>query len=81
MEHRVAVIAIIAEKLEAGTSVNALLHEYGEFIVGRMGLPYRERKINIINIVIDAPLDTINTLAGKLGRLDGVTAKAVYSNK
>ena len=59
---------------------DSILHEFGEFIVGRMGLPYRERRINIINIVLDAPADKINTLAGRLGRLDGVTAKAVCSH-
>ncbi len=79
MENRVAVVAIIVEKIEAVEAVNALLHDSSSFIVGRMGLPYRERKINIINIVMDAPMDKINTLAGKLGRIEGVTAKAVCS--
>lgn len=79
-ETRVAVIAIIIENNDSAAQVNALLHEFSEFIVGRMGLPYRERRISIINIVLDAPMDKINTLAGRLGRLDGVTAKAVSSN-
>ena len=77
--NRVAVVAIIIENMDAAAEVNAVLHAFSEFIVGRMGLPYRERKISIINIVLDAPVDKINTLAGKLGRLSGVTAKAVCS--
>ena len=79
-ENRVAVVAIIVENMNSAAAVNAILHEFGEYIIGRMGLPYRERKISIINIVLDAPQDAINTIAGKLGRLSGVTAKAVCSN-
>lgn len=78
-ENRVAVVAIIVEDMESAAAVNAILHEFGEYIIGRMGLPYRERKISIINIVLDAPTDKINAIAGKLGRLEGVTAKAVCS--
>ena len=78
-ENRVAVVAIIVEDMDSAAAVNAILHEFGEYIIGRMGLPYRERRISIINIVLDAPVDKINTLAGKLGRLNGVTAKAVCS--
>ena len=78
-ENRVAVVAIIIEGKDAVAEVNTILHSYGEFIVGRMGLPYRERKINIINIVLDAPVDKINSLAGLLGRIDGVSAKTVLS--
>ena len=78
-ENRVAVVAVIVENMQSAAGVNAILHEFGEYIIGRMGLPYRERKISIINVVLDAPVDKINTLAGKLGRLDGVTAKAVCS--
>ena len=78
-ENRVAVIAIIVEDMNSAAEVNAILHEFGEYIIGRMGLPYRERRISIINIVLDAPVDKINTIAGKLGRLNGVTAKAVCS--
>ena len=80
-ETRVAVIAIIVEKMESASEVNAILHEFSEFIVGRMGLPYRERRISVINIVLDAPTDKINAIAGRLGRLEGVTAKAVCSEK
>ena len=79
MEKRVAVMGIIVEDPDSVERLNALLHEFGEYIIGRMGLPYRERKISIINIVLDAPTDKINTIAGKLGRLQGVTAKAVCS--
>ena len=78
-ENRVAVVAIIVENMQSAAEVNAILHEFGEYIIGRMGLPYRERRISIINIVLDAPVDKINTLAGKLGRLNGVTDKAVCS--
>ena len=76
---RVAVVAIIIEDMDAAGAVNAILHEFGEYIIGRMGLPYRERRISIINIVLDAPVDKINSLAGKLGRLAGVNAKVVCS--
>ena len=79
MENRVAVIAIIAESTESSEQINVLLHEYGSFIIGRMGLPYRARRVNIITIALDAPQDTINALSGKLGRIPGVTAKAVCS--
>lgn len=79
MENRVAVIAIIAESTENSEQINALLHEYGSFIIGRMGLPYRARGVNIITVALDAPQDTINALSGKLGRIPGVTARAVCS--
>ena len=81
MNNRVAVIAIIAESTQASGEINALLHEFNSFIIGRMGLPYRERKMNIITIAVDAPLATINALSGKLGRIPGVTAKAVCSKE
>ena len=80
MESRVAVLAILADSFDSAGEINALLHDFGPFIVGRMGLPYRERNINVISIILDAPPDRINALAGKLGRSPGVTAKAVYSN-
>ncbi len=79
-ETRPAVISIIVEKSEAVEALNALLHEYAEYIVGRMGIPYRKKGISMISIALDAEQDVINTLAGKLGRIEGVTAKAVYSN-
>ena len=79
MDTRVAVIAVIIEQVEKAAEVNAVLHDYNELIIGRMGLPYRTRNVYIINIVVDAPMDRINAIAGKLGRISGVTAKAVYS--
>ncbi|MCH5208044.1 MAG: iron-only hydrogenase system regulator [Oscillospiraceae bacterium] len=78
-EKRVAIISMIISDSESVSSVNDLLHEYGEYIQGRMGLPYRERGLNIICVVADAPADIISALSGKLGRLNGVTSKAVYS--
>lgn len=80
MESRVALIGIIVEKQEAAEKINALLHDYAPYILGRMGLPYREKGISIISIAIDAPQDVISTLSGKIGRLDGVSAKTAYSN-
>ncbi len=80
MNTRVAVMAIIVEKAEAVEPLNRLLHEYGDFIIGRMGLPYRQRNINIVSIALDAPQDTISALAGKLGGIDGVSVKTAYSN-
>lgn len=80
-ENRVAIISMIIENEEIVPEINCLLHEYSEYIRGRMGLPYRERSLNIISIVVDAPEDRISALAGKLGRLRGVTSKAVYSKK
>ena len=79
METRAAVIAIIVEDNESANEINALLHEYRDSIIGRMGIPYREKNINIISIAIDATQDTISSLAGKIGRINGVTAKTVYS--
>jgi len=79
METRVAVMSIIVENSESVERLNAILHEYGEFIIGRMGIPYRAKGISIISIAIDAPQDKISALSGKIGRLPGVTAKAAYS--
>lgn len=80
METRIALIGIIVENMESTPQLNTLLHEYGAYIIGRMGIPYRERAVNIISVAIDAPQDVINALSGKIGRLDGITAKTVYSN-
>jgi len=79
METRVAIIAIIVEDIKSATEVNNILHEYAQYIIGRMGLPYRQRMINIISIVVDAPHDVISALSGKIGRLNGVNTNAVYS--
>ncbi len=77
MESRVAVISIIVTETGQVDQLNELLHHYSEYILGRMGVPYREKKLNIISVAIDAPMDKINSLSGALGRLEGVTAKAV----
>ena len=79
METRVAIVAIIVENKESVTAVNALLHEHADGIIGRMGLPYRQRGMSVISVVMDAPHDVISALSGKIGRLDGVSAKTVYS--
>lgn len=79
MEERVAVLSIIIEQPEAVDPLNALLHEYREYIIGRMGIPYREKHINIICVAMDAPMDRINALSGALGRIQGISAKATYS--
>ena len=79
MENRVAMISIVVEDYNAAESVNALLHEFGEFIIGRMGIPYRERHISLISVAIDAPGDVISSLSGKLGMLRGVSSKTVYA--
>ena len=80
METRVAVMSIIVENGDMVEKVNAFLHEYGEFIIGRMGIPYRKRKISIISIALDAPQNTISTLAGKIGSLPGISVKTAYSS-
>lgn len=79
MDIRVAVMSIIVENSDAVETLNALLHENGEYIIGRMGIPYRKRKISIISIALDAPQDTISALAGKIGKLPGVSVKTAYS--
>ena len=79
METRVAVMSIIVEKGDAVEEVNALLHQYGDYIIGRMGIPYRKRGISIISIALDAPQDTIAALSGKVGKLAGVSVKTAYS--
>ncbi len=79
METRVAIIGIIVEEEEAVEKLNRILHDYRSFIIGRMGLPYREKGISIISIAVDAPQDAISALSGKLGKLPGVSTKAVYS--
>ena len=80
MQTRIAVISIIVEKPEAVVVLNELLHQYSQYVIGRMGIPYRHRGISIISVAVEAPQDTISTLSGKLGRMDGVSAKATYSN-
>ena len=79
METRVAVMSIIVENGDSVEKLNSLLHEYGEFIIGRMGIPYRKRGVNIIAIALDAPQNTISALSGKIGSLAGVSVKTAYS--
>jgi putative iron-only hydrogenase system regulator len=79
MESRVALIAVMVEKKDNVGKLNEILHEYGEYIIGRMGLPYPKRGVQIISVAVDAPVNVINTLSGKIGRLEGITSKTVYS--
>ena len=79
MDNRVAVISIIVEKEDAVNPLNDLLHKYGQYIIGRLGIPYRQKGVNIICVAIDAPGDSINALTGALGRIPGINAKATYS--
>ena len=76
MEHKIAAISIIVSDKDSVEQLNHILHLYGEYIIGRMGIPYRPRQVNIICIAVDAPLDIINGLTGKIGRLPGISAKA-----
>lgn len=78
-ENRVAILGVIVDRAESVEPLNQLLHEARQYIIGRMGLPHRERGLNIISIVLDAPGDAVSALAGKVGMLPGVTAKAIYS--
>ena len=80
METRVAVMSIIVESGNTVDALNALLHEFGDYIIGRMGLPYRQKGINIISIALDAPQDVISALAGKVGNLPGITVKTALAN-
>ncbi len=80
METRVAVMSIIVSDGEMAEKINSILHEYGEFVIGRMGIPYRKRRVNIISVALDAPQDTIAALSGKIGSLSGVSVKTAYSS-
>lgn len=81
MENRISVVSIIVEELESTAVINSLLHEYGQYIVGRMGLPYREKGVSIICVVLDAPSDVTSSLSGKLGMVKGVKAKTVTAKQ
>lgn len=81
METRVALIGIIIENPASVEQMNALLHEFSSYIIGRMGVPYREKGISIISVVLDAPMNKISSLSGKLGMLDGVSTKTIYSKQ
>ncbi|MBQ8333463.1 MAG: iron-only hydrogenase system regulator [Clostridia bacterium] len=80
MDSRVALISIIVENPDSVQALNDILHTCVSYIIGRMGIPYREKGISIISIAIDAPQDVINTLSGKIGKLPGITSKTAYSN-
>lgn len=77
MENKLAVLAVIVDEYEAVERVNALLHDFRDYIVGRMGLPYRQKHVNIISVVLDAPATVINSLSGKLGMTEGVSSKVL----
>lgn len=79
METRIALLSIIIEDTTCVEKMNQLLHDYSKYIIGRMGLPYPQRGVNIISVALDAPQDMINALTGKIGALDGVSAKTTYS--
>ena len=79
METRVALIGIIIENRDSVTKMNDILHEYGEFVIGRMGLPYEKKNISVISVAVDAPEDIINKISGKIGMLDGISTKTIYS--
>lgn len=80
METRVAVIGIIVECADSVEQLNAILHDYNQYIIGRMGIPYREKKISVISIAVDAPQDTISSMTGKIGKIEGISVKTAYSN-
>jgi putative iron-only hydrogenase system regulator len=81
MEKRIALIGIIVEDIESSVEINRILHEYREYLVGRMGIPYKAQNVAIISVVLDAPADITSSLAGKLGMLPGISVKTVYSKK
>lgn len=81
MEKRLAVIGIIVENPDVVEEINDILHEFRDSIVGRMGIPYRERNMSVISVIVDATNDNISAMSGKLGMVDGVTSKAVYATK
>lgn len=79
METRIAVIGIVVEEEESVELLNGILHEYRDYIIGRMGIPYRQKQLSVISIAIDAPQDVISALSGKVGKLRGVSSKTAYS--
>lgn len=80
METRIAVMGIIVENMEPVEILNSILHDYGEYIVGRMGIPYRKKNVNIVSIAVDAPQDVISAMSGKIGKIEGISVKTAYSN-
>lgn len=81
MDTRVALISIIVKDPQAAEALNDILHQYSQYIIGRMGLPYRQKNIHIISVAMDAPADVINALSGKIGRISGVSSKVVYAGE
>ncbi len=79
MDNRVAVMSIIVEDMQSAERINAILHEHGEYVIGRMGIPYRARRISIISVALDAPQNVISTISGRIGGLPGVSVKTAYS--
>ena len=79
VQTRIAVIAIVVEDSDSAVEINALLHEYGRYIIGRMGIPYPSKNVSLISVAIDAPADSISALTGKLGKIPGVAVKTAYS--
>lgn len=79
METRVALIGIVVENPASVEKLNALLHSYSEYIIGRMGVPYQKKNVSIISVAVDAPSEVISALSGRLGMLDGISTKTVYS--
>ena len=77
-ENRIAVVSILVSDRTMSDKVNALLSEYGEWILGRMGIPYKEKQVSVLSVVLDAPVEVTNALTGKLGRIDGVSVKALF---
>lgn len=80
-ENRIAVISIIVENREASTQINKILSDFGDYVVGRMGIPYKQKAVSVICIVVDAPTEIINQVTGKIGMISGVSAKTVTSKK
>ena len=78
-EKRIAVLSVIVEKRESAEQLNSYLSAYGEYIVGRMGIPYREKGVSVLCIILDAPVSVVNALTGKIGKLEGVSAKTLFS--
>lgn len=81
MENRLAVIAIVVEDLSASKEMNEVLHEFSEYIIGRMGIPYRSKNVSLVSVALDASDETINALTGKLGNIKGLNAKVAFSKK
>ncbi len=80
-DYRVTLVGIMVEDTDSVERINALLHEYGSYIIGRMGIPYHEKQMNIISVVMDAPQAVVSALSGKLGMLPGVTSKCLYGKR